>query len=118
LFCNGQLARAFKLDSGSRSSDIRDTISMSQSGWCVLRAFSDQPEYPILDMYPYATTSPIYIEVAGSTPSHKEDAQYFEAWIDRMSEALKSNHDWNSEAEKSDILDQLSKARRIYERLP
>ena len=117
LICNGKQARAFKINSDGQSADIHDTIPISQSGWCLLRASSDQPKYPILDMYPYATTSPIYIEVAGSSPSHKEDAQYFEAWIDRMSEALKSNHDWNNEAEKSDVMQQLSKAREIYQHL-
>ncbi len=118
LICNGQLARAFKIYPGGTSADIQGTITISQSGWCLLRALSDKPAYPILDMYPYATTSPIYIEVAGSTPSHQEDARYFEAWIDRMTEALKLNRDWNSEAEKADVLQQLSQARKFYEHLP
>ena len=118
LICNGQLARAFKINPGGTNADINDTIPISQSGWCILRASSDKPAYPLLDMYPYATTSPIYIEVAGSSPSHKEDAQYFEAWIDRMTGALKSNHDWNNEAEKSDVLQQLFEAHRFYEHLP
>jgi TolB protein len=118
LICNGQLARAFKINPGGTNADIHDTIPISQSGWCLLRASSDKPAYPILDMYPYATTSPIYLEVAGSSPSHKEDAQYFAAWIDRMTEALKSNHDWNNEAEKSDVLQQLLEARKFYEHLP
>jgi len=118
LICNGQATRAFKINPGGTSADIKDTLPISQSGWCLLRAFSDQSEYPILDMYPYATTSPIYIEVVGSHPSHKEDAQYFEAWIDRMAEALNSNGDWNSEAEKSDVLQQLLNARKFYEYLP
>ena len=82
LFCNGQVARAFRLNSASHSADINDTVSISQSGWCLLRAFSDKSAYPILDMYPYATTSPIYIEVAGSHPSHSEDARYFRS-LDR-----------------------------------
>ncbi len=117
LVCNGKLARQFKINPGGQSADIHDTISISQSGWCVLRATSDKPDYPILDMYPYATTSPIYIEVAGSTPTRREEAAYFEAWIDRMSEALKSNHDWNNQAEKSGVLEKLAAARSVYEHL-
>ncbi|MDP9340237.1 MAG: CehA/McbA family metallohydrolase [Acidobacteriota bacterium] len=117
LVCNGKLARQFKINPGGQSADIHDTISISQSGWCVLRATSDKPDYPILDMYPYATTSPIYIEVAGSTPTRREEVAYFEAWIDRMSEALKSNHDWNNQAEKSGVLEKLAAARSVYEHL-
>jgi TolB protein len=117
LICNGKVARAFRLDSAGQSADINDTVPISESGWCLLRAFSDKSAYPILDMYPYATTSPIYIEVAGSHPSHSGDARYFAAWIDRMIAGLESNHDWNDEAEKSDILEQFLKARNIYEQL-
>ena len=117
LICNGKLAHSLKLNSDRQSADIHESLPMAQSGWCLLRASSDRPKYPILDMYPYATTSPIYIEVAGSSPDRRQDAHYFEAWIDRMAEALKSNQDWNNDAEKSDILGQLSKARDIYQHL-
>jgi len=40
------------------SAACRRSIPIEASGWCVLRAFSDKAEYPILDIYPYATTSP------------------------------------------------------------
>jgi hypothetical protein len=35
---------------------------------------SGKATYPLLDLYPYATTSPIYIAVADSSPIQKEDA--------------------------------------------
>jgi hypothetical protein len=117
LICNGKPARVLELHSDRQSADAESSISISESGWCLLRAFSDKPEYPLLDLYPYATTSPVYIEVAGSAPNRQNDAAYFEAWIDRMAEAAKSNHDWNNEAEKSDVLEQLSRAHKIYEGL-
>ena len=66
----------------------------------------------MLDMYPYATTSPIYVKVAGSNPKPAEDAAYFIAWIDRMIDAAKANQDWNTEAEKTTVLDMLSSARK------
>jgi hypothetical protein len=82
-----------------------------------LRASNDQPVYPVLDLFPYATTSPIYIAVAGASAVHKEDVAYFEAWIDRMIAAAKSFPDWNNEKEKSEVLQQLTQARAIYEQL-
>ena len=68
-------------------------------------------------MYPYATTSPIYVKVAGSNPKPAEDAAYFIAWIDRMIDAAKSNQDWNTDAEKNAVLDTLTRARGIYQNL-
>jgi TolB protein len=117
LICNGKVARELKLNSDGQGADIEDTISGLQSGWCLLRASSDKAMYPLLDLYPYATTSPIYISVADSSPVQKEDAAYFEAWIDRMVAAAKAFQDWNNAEEKSAVLQQLTEARAVYERL-
>ena len=68
MICNGQVVRDLKLTGNGDTADVEDTIPISRSGWCLLRAWSEKAEYPILDMYPYATTSPIYVTVAGSSP--------------------------------------------------
>ena len=62
----------------------------------------------------YATTSPIYISVDGSTVKSAEDAAYFIAWIDRLTAAAKSNADWNNDAEKTSVMSMLDSARKIY----
>jgi TolB protein len=117
VICNGDLVRDLKLNSDQQTADVEDTIPVSRSGWCLLRAWSEKAEHPILDMYPYATTSPIYVTVAGSHPKHSEDAAYFIAWIDRMIDAAKSNQDWNTEAEKKAVLDTLTSAQKIYQQM-
>ena len=114
VICNGRLVRELKLSGDRESADFEDTIPLSQSGWCLLRALSEKAEHPVLDAYPYATTSPIYVTVLGSVPKPAEDAAYFIAWIDRMIEDAKSNRDWNTDAEKKSVLDLLNRARRIY----
>jgi hypothetical protein len=114
LICNGKVVRDFKLGEDHQSADFTDTLPISRSGWCLLRAQSDKPEHPILDGYPYATTSPIYIKVAGSSPKPTEDATYFVAWIDRMIAQAKNNQDWNTPAEKDAVLNLLTYARGIY----
>jgi hypothetical protein len=117
VVCNGKVLRDLKLSADRQSSDVSNTISLNTSGWCLLRAFSDKSEYPILDLYPYATTSPIYVNVTGSKTTSPEDAAYFVAWIDRVIEATKTNQDWNTDAEKSSVLDLLNRARAIYSNL-
>jgi hypothetical protein len=83
----------------------------------VLRASSDAARYPVLDNYVYATTSPIYLTVAGRTPRSAPDARYFRAWIDRVTEATAAYPDWNSEAEKRGVLGRLAQAGSVYEAL-
>jgi TolB protein len=114
VICNGQVVRDLKLSGDHQTADVTDTIPISRSGWCLLRAWSEHAEHPVLDAYPYATTSPIYVQVAGSTLKPAEDAAYFIAWINRMDEAAKSNRDWNNEVEKNAVLDVLARARVVY----
>ena len=46
--------------------------------------------HPVLDGYPFATTSPIYVTLGGAPVRSPADARYFEAWIDRVAEAVAS----------------------------
>ncbi len=68
----------------------------------------------MLDLYPYATTSPIYISVGGEPTRSAKDAAYFVAWIDRLSQAANSYPDWRSAAEKEHVQKLLSDARAVY----
>ena len=117
LVCNGRVMRDLKPGGDRQSVDAKGMISISQSGWCVLRASSDQPEHPVLDDYVYATTSPIYVSVEGSVPLASEDAAFFISWIDRLVEAVKANRNWNTPAEKTSALQTLEQARQVYRRL-
>ena len=114
VICNGQLALDVMLARNRDTADEEGSLPVSASGWCLLRAWNEKAAYPILDLYPYATTSPIYITVDGSKVSAKADATYFIAWIDRLVAAAQANRDWNSEPEKVAVLDQLSRARKVY----
>ena len=114
VICNGRVVRELKLSGDRESADVEDALAISQSGWCLLRGWSDKAEHPVLDAYPYATTSPVYVTVAGSAERPVEDAAYFVAWIDRMIKDASTNRDWNTEAEKTSVLDLLNRARGIY----
>jgi Tol biopolymer transport system component len=114
VVCNGKVVRDLKTSGDRQSADVKGTIPISQTGWCVLRASSDKPEHPVLDDYVYATTSPIYVRVAGSVPKPAEDAAYFIAWIDRLAEAAKANRYWNTTAERASVLQMLDQARQVY----
>ena len=100
---------------GERTS-IATTISLpvSTSGWYLLRARGNGPAYPVLDVYPYATTSPIYVTV-GEQPIHsRADAEYFIAWIDRLESGARAYQHWNTGAEKDQALATLRRARQEF----
>ena len=117
IICNGVVVQQLKL-SGTRDwADEEGILPISTTGWCLLRAMNDKAAHPVLDLYPYATTSPIYLTVAGSTMHPGEDASYFIHWIDQLIEGAQANGNWNTELEKQKVLDQFSRARKVYEEL-
>jgi TolB protein len=117
IVCNGKVVDELKLDRDRTSAHVDGSIPVSGSGWCVLRSFSDKAEYPILDSYPYATTSPIYVSIAGVPLHSPNDAQYFVAWIDRLVAAAENSRSWNTDAEKQSVLAIFEVAKRKYETL-
>ena len=94
----------------------RDTVSIpvAHSGWYVLRAYGDRARLPVLDVYPFASTSPIYVTVGGEPVRSREDAEFFQRWIDRLAAAAGAHTGWNSPQERDAVLKQLADARAVY----
>jgi hypothetical protein len=115
LVQNGRVIKSFKLTGDRTRFDWSGDLSLKDGGWVVLRAFNDKPNPWVLDLYPYATTSPIYFDVP--PPPAPEDAAYFVAWMDRVIQAAEARGGWNSEQEKADTLSYLHAAREKYRAL-
>jgi TolB protein len=117
IVCNGHVVRDLTPRSHGTTLDVGGTLPFEASGWCVLRAFSAGAEYPILDNFVYATTSPIYVVIGAEQPRSPDDARFFEAWIDHLAETTAAYPDWNSTSEKAAVLGRLKEARAVYQRL-
>jgi TolB protein len=124
LVCYGAKARGsggryfvqeLKMNASRDGGEARGEVAIEASGWCLVRASSDKAEYPILDNYVYATTSPIYVTVAGKKPTSREDAEYFVARMERTMAMAAGYAYWNSDSEKEVVLKRLKAAREIYE---
>jgi len=117
VVCNGKVAQTLKLEGTRDAADVAGTLPLKESGWCVLRAWSDRDEYPVLDNYVYGTTSPVYVAIGGKGPRSPEDAKYFAAWIARTIEVTSQYLDWNSAEEKTYVLKRLAEAKAVYEKM-
>nr|MBA3260767.1 CehA/McbA family metallohydrolase [Gemmatimonadales bacterium] len=116
LVRNGEVVRTIPLEGDRTSAEAEVRIPVDRSGWLVLRARSDRAIEPVLDLFPYATTSPVYLSVGGRPARSKRDAEYFMAWIDRTRAAVERHQEWNSEGERREVLDMLARARSEYAR--
>jgi hypothetical protein len=116
LVQNGKVVLSFDLRDDRRRFDSSGTIDLEGSGWILLRAWNDNPHVELLDLYPYATTSPIYIDAPAAPPA-PDDAAYFLTWMDRVIQAAEARGGWNSDQEKTDTLTYLNAAREKYRAL-
>ncbi|MGA7080388.1 MAG: CehA/McbA family metallohydrolase [Terriglobales bacterium] len=117
IVCNGKIARELELSADRTTAYAEGKVPLESSGWCILRAFSDKAEHPILDLYPYATTSPVYVYMAGAPQRNTEDAAYFVAWMERLISAVQSSTAWNTETERQAVLAIFEEARQKYENI-
>lgn len=113
VVCDGRVIRSL-IDGPVTDVTVSATLQVEQSGWCLLRAEAKGVTYPLQDNYVYATTTPVYLEVAGQPARSAGDARYFLAWIDRVREATRAYPDWRSAAEKQAVLDRLEAAAAIF----
>ncbi len=117
VVCNGEVMINVPMNQSHNASDAAGALQLPRSGWCLLRAWAEKTEDPVLDGYPYATTSPIYVTVAGAKPRSPDDAAYFMAWIDRVADNAKANSEYKNEAQKTEVLKTIQDARAAYEKL-
>jgi hypothetical protein len=114
LLFNGAVLRRFSLTGERRSLDIDMVKNFTQPGWLLLRAYNDGASPLVFDIYPYATTSPLFLSRPGATTHCGVDADYFLAWIDRLATDAAAHPGYNTADERKRVLDDIAKARAVF----
>ena len=114
LVQNGKVMKSFALKGDRRILDASGTLQVESGGWLLLRAWNDGPDPQVLDLYPYATTSPIYLELPGGRPPAPQDAAYFAAWLERVIAEAENRTEYRNRQERQATIDYLRKARDTY----
>ena len=117
LVYNGHVVRSFELPGERRSFDVEGELPVDASGWLLLRAWNDAADPAVLDLYPYATTSPVWLELPAPRPAATGDAVYFADWLERVITATAARDDFNDEQERVATLDYLRAAQQKYRAL-
>jgi TolB protein len=113
---DGRVMATVPLQDGGTRAEAGITLPSPRAAWYVLRAYGDRPRLPVLDLYPFASTSAVYVQGGGSRERAREDAAFFSTWIRRAEDKVAAHPDWNTAAEKADTLGLLARARAEYER--
>jgi hypothetical protein len=111
---NGRVVAPVALAGDRTQADATLALAADRSGWYALRAYAGRARHPILDIHPFATTSPIYVNVGDGPVRSPSDAAYFLAWMDRLLEAARGHEGWNGPEEGDTVLGMLAEARAVW----
>ena len=115
LYFNGEPVEDAPLAGERRSSDVREILTVTRSGWYHLRAEGARDErFPLDTGYPLAFTNPVWITVGGQPVRDRSSAEYSLRWIDKLQELAEAWPGWRSQAEKDHVFAELDEARAVY----
>jgi hypothetical protein len=114
LVRNGEVVASLPLDASGVSGRASQEIEVDRSGWYLVRAWNSRATHPVLDVLPFATTSPIYVTLGGEPVRSPDDARYFVAWIDRLVQAAESHAGYNRPEERAAVLKLLADGRAVF----
>jgi TolB protein len=108
---NGIVVHTVDLSKDNHKATVEIDIPVAVSGWVLLRAVNEKAHIFVQDLYTYATTNPIWIDVKGKPQSAPEDAAYFLAWIERIKSHVNTRDaDFNAPWEKEATMVNIEKA--------
>jgi hypothetical protein len=96
------------------SRDTTLSITVDRPGWYLARAYSDVARLPVLDLYPFASTSPVYVSMGNAPRTCGADAEYFLKWIDLVSQRVRNDTSWNTPSERDRTLGAISRAHEEF----
>jgi Tol biopolymer transport system component len=111
---NGTVIRSFPVSGAGQRFDAEGDIPVEHAGWVLLRAWNEGSDPEVLDLYPYATTSPIYLDLPGGLSPDPADAAYFVSWLNRVIADAGTRTDYRAPEERDKIMGYLRKARDRY----
>jgi TolB protein len=111
---NGKVVAAIPLRGDRSTATDSVTIPVTASGWYVVRAYGDRATMPVLDLYPFGSTSPIYVRIGDDPVRSAEDAAFFLRWIGRVEAVARESTAWRTPEEQAVVLRTLAQARAVF----
>lgn len=114
LILNGKVVKSLPTGKSRTQSDFAGELDVKGNSWLLVRAWSAGAVPEIFDIYPYATTNPVFIRVAGEATHCGPDADFFLKWLSGLESAASAHTGYNTSAEREYTLKQINDARRIF----
>ena len=116
IVSNGVVVAAISLGGDRMRADTTVSLTIAQSAWITVRAWSSHAEPRVFDNYPFATTSPVYVTVGGRPIRSTADARWFLSWVARLDAAARAHTGYDAPGERAHVLAQIDSARAEWVR--
>lgn len=113
IIYNGDVLVKHVLTGDKKTIDVKGTLKVKESGWLLLRAWNEQGHPELFDIYPYASTNPIFINSSTPNAKKKTASAYFLQWVTRIETKI-NELSFRSEREKQSVIIDVQKARDHY----
>ena len=112
---NGEVIAKHTLIDTRRYADVSGKVKVKGPGWLLIRAGSNAAHPDLPDLYPFATTNPIWISVPGNPVylSSKSGA-LFSGWVERLEKIVREFSEFRAESERKLILENIGLAQAFY----
>jgi Tol biopolymer transport system component len=111
---NGQVVATHASAEPATMLDITGKIAVRESGWVLLRAWSAGGHVDLFDLYPYASTNPIFLFGGTKPATRAASAAFFVTWIDRLEKLIRQSTSFRDESERVQVLNDILRAREYY----
>lgn len=111
---NGQVVAVHTQPEPVTRLDLEGKISVKESGWVLLRAWSSGGHPDLFDLYPYASTNPVFVYGGTKPAARAASASFFVTWLDRLEKMIRQSTAFRNEAERLRVLNDILRAREYY----
>ncbi len=113
---NGDVVASHGLGTPISKLDISGTLTLRENGWVLLRVYNAGAHPDVFDVYPYASTNPVFIHKGIPSTKSAASAAYFIKWTDRVEKMTKETPNFRSEEERAAVLKDLAAAKAYYQK--
>ncbi len=96
--------------------DISGNLTLRENGWVLFRVYNAGAHPDIFDVYPYASTNPVFIHQGIPSSKAPASAAWFIRWIDRVETKTKETPNFRNETERTEVLKDMAAARAYYQK--
>jgi Tol biopolymer transport system component len=113
---NGTVVATHNPTGDKTSVDISGSLNLPEDGWLLLRVWNDLGHPDLFDLYPYASTNPVFVKSNKPNGNTQLAGKYFLEWVSRI-ESRVGAIPFRTEEEKSMVVRDVAKAKAFYSTL-